>query len=109
MSTEPKPPADPAGLHREGLNRGLVTFATPESNARPDVKPQSPSSSSEPWNPTPWAMGFGSIIVGVLAALGPLLASPGIVLSAPLIIGTVLTGAGTGLAAFLGMRSSGKH
>lgn len=105
MPTLNDPNARP-GLERRGLNEGMVTMATPEANARPDVAPVVRPEAPGGWTPTTWIGLIAAVVVGAAGAVGSLLTS-GMTLTAVAIGGAALSGAAAGLATFFGIKSSG--
>jgi hypothetical protein len=64
-----------------------------------------PAATPHPWAPAPWVPPVAAVVAGILATVGPLMAAPG--LTAGMVFAAIVTGAGTGLAAFLGIKSGG--
>lgn len=99
-------PNNRPGLQRHGINEGMTTTATPESNARPDVAPVVRPEAPGGWTPSTWIGLAVAVFVGAAGAVGSLLTS-GMTLTAAAVAGAALTGGSAGLAAFFGIKSSG--
>jgi len=80
-----------------------VTPATPETNAR--LAPNTSASQENFWTPGKGVTLAITILVAILAAVGPILAAGAFTPAA--IVGAIASAIGTALAAFFGVKSGG--